>query len=45
MYGDGDLKIDVRGSMWTFNSQAVRKVDSDGVPLTPGTSGELRNGF
>ena len=40
VYGDGDLKIDVKGSMWTFNSQAVRKVDGDGMPLTPSTSGK-----
>ena len=32
--------MDVRESTWTFNSRAVRKVDSDGVPLTPSTSGE-----
>ena len=40
VYGDGDLKVDVRDSVWTFNSKVVRKVDSDGVPLTPSTSGE-----
>jgi E3 ubiquitin-protein ligase mind-bomb len=41
VYGDGDLKIDVKGSMWTFNSQAVRKVDGDGMPLTPSTSANV----
>lgn len=41
VYGDGDLKIDVRDSSWTFNSRAVRKVDSDGVPLTPRTSANV----
>lgn len=39
VYPDGDIKVDVRGNTWTYNSAAVSKVDSDGVPLTPGTSG------
>ncbi|CAI8012393.1 E3 ubiquitin-protein ligase mib1 [Geodia barretti] len=41
VYGDGDLKIDVKGTMWTFNSQAVRKVDGNGMPLTPSTSANV----
>ena len=40
VYPDGDIKVDVRGSTWTYNPRVVSKVDSDGVPLTPGTSGE-----
>ena len=40
VYHDGDLKIEVKGGTWTFNPLTVRKVDSDGVPLTPSTSGE-----
>jgi E3 ubiquitin-protein ligase mind-bomb len=41
VYSDGDLKIDIRDSVWTFNSRAVRKVDNDGVPLTPSTSANV----
>ena len=40
IYADGDLKVDIRGVTWTFNPSAVSKVTSDGVPLTPGTSGK-----
>ncbi len=40
VYSDGDVNVDVRGSKWTFNPACLSKLDSDGVPLTPGTSGE-----
>ena len=29
------------GVSWTYNPVVVSRVDGDGVPLTPGTSGEL----
>lgn len=38
VYTDGDLKIDIRDAMWTFNSKNVSRLEGDGVPLTPGTS-------
>ena len=41
IYPDGDVKIDVGGVSWTYNPAVVSRVDSDGVPLTPGTSGKL----
>lgn len=39
VYEDGDLKIDIRGVTWTLNPKIVSRVEGDGVPLTPGTSG------
>ena len=45
IYPDGDLKVDIRGVTWTFNPLAVSKVTSDGVPLTPGTSGRGKRAF
>ena len=39
IYPDGDVKIDVGGVSWTYNPAIVTRVDGDGVPLTPGTSG------
>ena len=39
IYPDGDVMVDVYGNKWTYNAAVVSKVDSDGVPLTPGTSG------
>ena len=39
VYPDGDLKVDIRGGEWTFNPKNVSRVEGDGVPLTPGTSG------
>ena len=40
VYPDGDVKVEVGGGAWTYNQAAISKVDSDGEPLTPGTSGE-----
>jgi E3 ubiquitin-protein ligase mind-bomb len=40
IYPDGDVKIDVGGVSWTYNPAVVSRVDGDGVPLTPGTSGK-----
>lgn len=40
IYPDGDLKIDIRGSLWTLNPKNVSRVEGDGMPLTPGTSGK-----
>ena len=40
IYPDGDVRIDVGGVSWTYNPAAVSRVDGDGVPLTPGTSGK-----
>ena len=39
IYPDGDVKIDVGGVSWTYNPAILSRVDGDGVPLTPGTSG------
>ena len=39
VYPDGDVKVDVKGTMWTYNPTVLTKVEGDGVPLTPGTSG------
>ena len=36
----GDLKVDIRGTAWILNPKNVSIVEGDGVPLTPGTSGE-----
>ncbi|XP_014677222.1 PREDICTED: E3 ubiquitin-protein ligase MIB1-like isoform X2 [Priapulus caudatus] len=36
IYHDGDLKVEVSGTSWTYNPAAVTKVASDGV--APGTS-------
>ena len=40
IYPDGDVRIDVGGVSWTYNPGLVSRVDGDGVPLTPGTSGK-----
>ena len=40
IYPDGDVRIDVGGVSWTYNPAILSRVDGDGVPLTPGTSGE-----
>ena len=40
IYPDGDVRIDVGGVSWTYNPAVVSRVDGDGVPLTPGTSGK-----
>ena len=40
IYPDGDVRIDVGGVSWTYNPAVVSRVDGDGVPLTPGTSGQ-----
>ncbi len=40
VYSDGDLKVDIQGNIWTFNPRNVSRVEGDGVPLTPGTSGK-----
>lgn len=40
IYPDGDVRIDVGGVSWTYNPAAISRVDGDGVPLTPGTSGK-----
>ena len=40
MESNGDLKIEIRDVMWTFNPKNVSRLEGDGVPLTPGTSGE-----
>ena len=37
---NGDLKIDIRENTWTFNPRSVSRLEGDGVPLTPGTSGK-----
>jgi len=44
VYRDGDLKVNVRDKMWTLNPKCVTKMEGDGVPLTPGTSGTYLNG-
>ena len=43
IYPDGDVRIDVGGVSWTYNPAVVSRVDGDGVPLTPGTSGQSTN--
>ena len=43
IYPDGDVRIDVGGVSWTYNPAVVSRVDGDGVPLTPGTSGKSDN--
>ena len=35
---NGDVRVEVRGTVWTFNPSVVNRVDIDGAPLTPGTS-------
>lgn len=40
VYDDGDIKVETQGTTWTYNPRCVTKVEGDGVPLTPGTSGE-----
>lgn len=40
VYPDGDLKIGIRDMMWTFSPRNVSRLEGDGVPLTPGTSGK-----
>ena len=34
----GDLQVDVHGTVWLLNPAILSRVDTDGVPLTPGTS-------
>ena len=34
---NGDVRVEVRGTIWTFNPSVVNRVDVDGAPLTPGT--------
>ncbi len=36
IYHDNDLKVEVCGTSWTYNPQAVTKVPNDGA--LPGTS-------
>ena len=40
IYGDGDLQVEIAGTKWTINPNNVTKLEGDGVPLTPGTSGK-----
>lgn len=40
VYGDGDLQVEIADNKWTFNPKNVTKLEGDGVPLTPGTSGK-----
>ncbi len=42
VYADSDIKVDTQGSLWTYNPRCLTKVEGDGVPLTPGTSGESK---
>ena len=44
VYADGDLKVAIRDVMWTFNPRNVSRLEGDGVPLTPGTSGKGERG-
>ena len=41
---DGDLKLKFHGSdrTWTFNPECATRVDADGAPLTPSTTGRPR---
>lgn len=41
VYPDGDMKIAIRDVIWTLNSRNMSRLEGDGVPLTPGTSGEM----
>ena len=42
VYSDGDLQVEIAGTKWTFNPKNVTRLEGDGAPLTPDTSGEWR---
>ena len=42
VFPDGDIKLKLPGHErhWTFNPESVSKVEPDGAPLTPSTTGK-----
>lgn len=38
--GSGDIIAEVCGTNWTYSPAVLTRVDTDGAPLTPGTSRE-----